>query len=139
VPQVLAAAFSVSALAGQMGTLVKLLRVLLLGPVVLFFALRQQSREARAAIHWSRFIPWFIVGFLVLAFLRSIGVLPDAAIAISRTVSSLLTITAMTALGLGVNLRDLARVGRPMVLAVGGSLVVMFLLSLALIYLLGIR
>jgi uncharacterized membrane protein YadS len=45
----------------------------------------------------------------------------------------------MAALGLGVNLRDLARVGRPMILAVGGSLLVMLLLSLGLIYLLGIR
>ena len=139
VPQVLAAAFSVSALAGQMGTLVKLLRVLLLGPVVLFFALRQRSQETRTAIHWSRFIPWFIIGFLMLAFLRSTGVLPARVIDVSRTISSLLTITAMAALGLGVNLRDLARVGRPMVVAVGGSLVVMLLLSLALIYLLGIR
>ena len=39
VPQVLAAAFPVSVLSGQVGTLVKLVRVLMLGPVVLFFAL----------------------------------------------------------------------------------------------------
>src|SRR6185437_14376697 len=39
VPQVLAAAFPVSILSGQVGTLVKLVRVLMLGPVVVFFAL----------------------------------------------------------------------------------------------------
>ena len=48
VPQVLAAAFPVSALSGQVGTLVKLVRVLMLGPVVVFFALQHQ-RTARAA------------------------------------------------------------------------------------------
>ncbi|GAC1515930.1 MAG: hypothetical protein NVS1B4_08480 [Gemmatimonadaceae bacterium] len=39
VPQVLAAAFPVSALSGQVGTLVKLVRVLMLGPIVVCFAL----------------------------------------------------------------------------------------------------
>ena len=47
VPQVLAAAFPVSVLSGQVGTLVKLVRVLMLGPVVVFFALQQ--RRARVA------------------------------------------------------------------------------------------
>src|SRR5665213_2774939 len=43
VPQVLAAAFPVSVLSGQVGTLVKLVRVLMLGPVVLFFALTHRN------------------------------------------------------------------------------------------------
>jgi len=139
VPQVLAAAFSVSALAGHMGTMVKLARVLLLGPVVLFFALRHRSRNPRTTLHWTRLIPWFTVGFIVLALLRSAGVLPAWLTTASATISSLLTIAAMAALGLGVNVRDLARVGRPMVIAVSGSLLVMLVLSLSLIHVLGIR
>src|SRR4051812_19065760 len=43
VPQVLAAAFAVSALSGQVATAVKLARVLMLGPVVLFFAVRARA------------------------------------------------------------------------------------------------
>jgi uncharacterized integral membrane protein (TIGR00698 family) len=139
VPQVLAAAFSVSALAGHMGTMVKLVRVLLLGPVVLFFALRHRSRNRRTALHWTRLVPWFTVGFLVLALLRSMGILPAPIIAASAMIASLLTIMAMAALGLGVNVRDMARVGRSMVIAVSGSLLVMLMLSLVLIRLLGIR
>jgi uncharacterized integral membrane protein (TIGR00698 family) len=139
VPQVLATAFSVSALSGHMGTMVKLVRVLLLGPVVLFFALRHRSRNRSAAVHWTRLIPWFTVGFLVLALLRSAGALPAPVISASTVISSSLTMTAMAALGLGVNVRDLARVGRPMVTAVSGSLVVILVLSFLLIRLLGIH
>jgi uncharacterized integral membrane protein (TIGR00698 family) len=139
VPQVLATAFSVSSLAGHVGTMVKLMRVLLLGPVVLFFALRHRGRNPDRALHWTRFIPWFIVGFLVLAVLRSAGALPAPFIAASTTISSLLTIIAMAALGLGVNPRDMARVGRPMVITVSASLAVMLALSLLLIRLLALR
>src|SRR5205085_10254017 len=48
VPQVLAATLPVSALSGQVGTLVKLVRVLMLGPVVLGLSLAR-GRKARAA------------------------------------------------------------------------------------------
>src|ERR1051325_1037331 len=44
VPQVLAAAFAVSQLSGQVATAVKLARVLMLGPVVTFFALRGRAK-----------------------------------------------------------------------------------------------
>ena len=61
VPQVLAAAFAVSAVSGQVATAVKLARVLMLGPVVLFFAVRarrtgEASRdgEARAVARETR-------------------------------------------------------------------------------------
>ncbi len=49
VPQVLAATFPVSTLSGQIGTLVKLVRVLMLGPVVIFFALRARSSQTGTA------------------------------------------------------------------------------------------
>lgn len=137
VPQVLAAAFPVSALSGQVGTLVKLVRVLMLGPVVLFFALmhRGERRGAGASptAGITRFVPWFIVGFLVLALLRSLGAIPTAVSDLSRTVSGWLTIAAMSALGLGVDIRALTRVGRPVVLTVVLSMAVLIALSLLLI------
>ena len=147
VPQVLAAAFPVSALSGQVGTLVKLVRVLMLGPVVVFFALLHRAPAsvaggptdaARPAFRPTRFVPWFIVGFLALAGLRSAGVLPAAVAAPARALSSWLTIAAMAALGLGVDLRAIARVGRPVVATVTASLVVLVALSVALIRVLGI-
>ena len=141
VPQVLAAAFPVSALSGQVGTLVKLVRVLMLGPVVLFFALTRRTDDASAARRPSvaRLVPWFIVGFLALAALRATGVLPAAWVAPTRALSSWLTVAAMAALGLGVDLRAVRRAGRPVMLTAAASLVVLVVLGVALIRLLGIR
>ena len=151
VPQVLAAAFPVSALAGQVGTLVKLVRVLMLGPVVLFFALRHRRHAARAAaaaapddevppqrFQLTRYVPWFIVGFLALAALRSSGILPAAVADPARTLSGWLTVAAMAALGLGVDLRAVRSVGRPVMLTVGASLIVLIVLAVGLIRGLGI-
>ena len=143
VPQVLAAAFPVSALSGQVGTLVKLVRVLMLGPVVLFFALRHRGEvrrhdtERRFSI--TRFVPWFIIGFLLLAALRSTGVLADRWVMDARALSIWLTLAAMAALGLGVDVRVVRRVGRPVIATVSASLVVLIVLAVALIRGLDIR
>ena len=140
VPQVLAATFPVSALSGQVGTLVKLVRVLMLGPVVLFFALRRGRGAAGARrVPLGRLVPWFIIGFLLLAALRSTDLVPDAVIAPTRTLSTWLTVIAMAALGLGCDLRAILKAGRPIVLTVSASLLFLAALSVALIRLLGIR
>jgi uncharacterized integral membrane protein (TIGR00698 family) len=143
VPQVLAAAFPVSVLSGQVGTLVKLMRVLMLGPVVLFFAIRERERDAGAAVaprfQLTRFVPWFIVGFLLFAVLRSVGAIPLALADPMKIASVWLTVLAMAALGLGVDLRAIRRVGPPVMITVSASLLVLLALSVSLIHLLSIR
>jgi len=145
---VLAAAFPVSVLSGQVGTLVKLMRVLMLGPVVLFFALRHRGRRMAAAVpahrvnprvQVTRFVPWFIIGFMLLGALRSAGVITPSLGDPMKTLSGWLTVLAMAALGLGVNLRAIARVGRPVMITVSVSVLVLFALSLTLIHVLAIR
>jgi uncharacterized integral membrane protein (TIGR00698 family) len=145
VPQVLAAAFPVSVLSGQVGTLVKLVRVLMLGPVVVFFALTHRDRADTGAnpaaqrFRITRFVPWFIVGFLLLAVLRSARVLPIGLVAPTRELSTWLTVAAMAALGLGVDLKALRTVGPRVITTVTASLAMLILLSLALLHLLSIR
>ena len=136
VPQVLAATLPVGLVSTQIGTLVKLVRVLMLGPVVLFLSLAvgRSSRE----LSLSRLVPWFIVGFLVLSGFRSAGLIPDAILRAILPVATTLTIIAMAALGLGVDLKVLARVGGRVTLAVTLSLLVLIAISLGLIRLLGI-
>ena len=143
VPQVLAATFPVSALSGEVGTLVKLVRVLMLGPVVLSFSIlsrrraRARGNEARLAI--GKLVPWFIVGFIVLAVLRSTEIIPAAVATPVRDLSRLLTIVAMAALGLGVDVRAVARAGSRVSLTVVMSLAALVLMSIGMIVLLGIR
>ncbi len=143
VPQVLAAAFPVSVLSGQVGTLVKLVRVLMLGPVVLFFALTHRNSPngdaQTSSFQLTRFVPWFIIGFMLLAILRSVGAMPVAWVAPSRAVSGWLTVGAMAALGLGVDLKAISKIGPRVIITVTGSLCVLIGLSLTLIHFLHIR
>jgi uncharacterized integral membrane protein (TIGR00698 family) len=138
VPQVLAATVPVSMVSTQLGTLVKLVRVLMLGPVVIGLSLATGRRSAAARPSLSRLVPWFIIGFLVLAFLRSLGLIPDAVLNLVMPLATLLTVMAMAALGLGVDLKVLGKVGGRVTLAVTLSLVVLIAISFALIRLLGI-
>ena len=138
VPQVLAAAFPVSALSGEVATLVKLVRVLMLGPVVLFFALRARHTNGPAP-SLSTLVPWFIVGFLALATLRAAGVVPSAWVPPTRSISTYLTILAMAALGLSADLRSVAKAGSRVIGAVSLSLLVLIALGVAFIRLLAIR
>ena len=137
VPQVIAATFPVGRLAGEVGTLVKLVRVLLLGPVILFFTFRAH-RVGAQRMRAGTVVPWFIAGFLALAAARSLGMIPDEVAGPVREVSRWMTVVAMAALGLGVDVRVLGRVGARVIAAVSGSLVVLIVLSAALIHLLGI-
>ncbi|GAC1384097.1 MAG: putative sulfate exporter family transporter [Herpetosiphon sp.] len=130
VPQVLAATFPVSALSGEIGTLVKLVRVLLLGPVVLFFAFKYPQPATSSRFSLNRFIPWFIAGFLLLAVARSSGILPLSVAAPLREISKWLTVAAMAGLGLGVDMRSVRKVGLPVAVAVLGSLAVLIAVSI---------
>lgn len=138
VPQVVAATFPVSAVSGQIGTLVKLARVLLLGPVVVFFSIRHGARDASAGFRLTKFVPWFIIGFLILAALRSVGLLPVGVAAPLADVARLLTIVAMAALGLSVDVRAIRKAGPRVIATVIASLLILITLSVALIRAFGI-
>lgn len=150
VPQVLAATAPVAAASVQIGTLVKLVRVLMLGPVVLTLSILghrlRDDREAgtggaspasrRLAV--NKLVPWFIIAFLGMAALRSHGLIPEMALAPLAKTASVLTIISMAALGLGVDVRVVARAGGRVTAAVTLSLIALTAVSLGLIRLLGI-
>ncbi len=136
VPQVIAATTPVAALSVQVGTLVKLIRVLMLGPVVLTLALGRGKGGQRPALH--RLVPWFIIGFLALMALRSFGAIPDLVLAPAASAATWLTVISMAALGLGVDIRVVRRAGGRVTAAVVLSLLLLGTISLALIRLLAI-
>jgi uncharacterized integral membrane protein (TIGR00698 family) len=138
VPQVLAAAFAVSVLSGQVATIVKLARVLMLGPVVIFFALRAH-RASPTSLSFRKIVPWFVLGFVILAALRSGEIIPDAASNAAKLVAGWLTIAAMAALGLTVDVRSVRQVGPRVVVAVSGSLCALIVLAVALIRVLALH
>ena len=138
VPQVLAATAPIGALATQTGTLVKLVRVLMLGPLVLLLSVQaaRAGRAEGARLRFAQAVPWFILGFMALAALRALGGLPSQAVAITAMLSSALTLLAMAALGLGVDVRTVAKAGPAVSGTVVLSLAVLVAASLLLLRLL---
>ena len=115
VPQVLAATAPFHPLSVQIGTLVKLVRVLMLGPVVMalsiFRSQRATSNSQRAIPSLHNLLPWFIVGFLLMIALRSSGLIPTVLLQPIHEASTWLTVISMAALGLGVDVRVVAKSG----------------------------
>ena len=141
VPQVLAATVPAGLVSTQIGTLVKLVRVLMLGPVVLGLSLLasrwHESKRARAdsRLDLFKFVPWFILGFIALATFRSLGIVPSGLADPIRRITVFLTVVSMAALGLGVDVRVLARVGGRVTAAVTLSLLLLLAMSVALVHL----
>ncbi|MGE0060590.1 MAG: YeiH family protein [Xanthobacteraceae bacterium] len=150
VPQVLAATLPIGALSNQIGTLVKLVRVLMLGPLVIVlsvFAGRMPAKggetptpaATRRTLPVHQFVPWFIVAFVALAMVRSAGALPAGTIAPITIASKWLTAVSMAALGLGVDLKSIADAGPRITVAVTVSLAALIAMSLLLIRVVGIH
>lgn len=137
VPQVLAATAPVALASVHIGTLVKLVRVLMLGPVVLILSLVGREAGGRRP-SMAHMVQWFIIGFLVLLVLRSFNAIPAAALAPAQWSANILTIMSMAALGLGVNVRSVLRAGKQITSVVVLSLLVLAGISYGLIMLLAV-
>lgn len=150
-PQVVAAGFAYGDAAGDTATIVKLARVSLLAPVLLIvsfrLAKRAQANGAQAApkraTRWLSMFPSFVLGFLAIALLRTIGWVPDVTFHIAQSAlwgagshdvslvkvcdaaSKFLIVTAMAAVGLETSVTSLRRTGmRPLLLGLTASVVI---------------
>jgi len=139
VPQVLAATVPAGLVSTQIGTLVKLMRVLMLGPIVIGLSLLaprlQGGVHRRKGVGFFRLVPWFILGFLALAALRSLDIVPPAVTGPLTAITGFLTVLSMAALGLGVDVRVLATVGGRATAAVTLSLMLLLAISIRLVQL----
>lgn len=132
VPQVLAAAAPAGLAAIQTGAVVKLVRVLMLGPICLTLGLmRSKKSETGRGPKLHHMAPWFILVFLALLGLRSAGMIPEAALPHLQSGVTAMTLIAMAALGLTVDPRAVVRAG-PRVAAVA-ALSALMIGALALI------
>ncbi|WP_247826390.1 YeiH family protein [Arthrobacter antioxidans] len=154
VAQVVAVAGTAGATALAVATVVKLGRVLMLAPVAALASLGERRRAAVLAgadrrgrsaagspgvpVSGARppVVPLFVLGFLVMVAVRSLGILPDQVLALGRTVTTVLLAAGMFGLGAGIDVRRLLRTGGRFaavgalstVLLAGGSLLGVLLL-----------
>ena len=120
---VVASGYAFSEIAGDFATMVKLTRTLAIIPTVLIFAyigtrIKQKELKQIGAgqkVSIVKIIPWFICGFLLMAALNSIGLIPGDAATIIKGISKFLMVTALAAIGLNTSLLDFKKAGlRPM-------------------------
>ena len=124
---VVASGYAFSEAAGDFATMVKLTRTIAIIPTVLVFAwisTRIKQKEMKAAndgkkVNLLKIIPWFIGGFLLLAILNSVGVIPAALSGVMKSASKFLMVTALAAIGLSTSITDFKKAGlKPMLYGV---------------------
>jgi uncharacterized integral membrane protein (TIGR00698 family) len=109
--QVVAAGFGVSEEAARVATVVKLARIALLAPIVLYlgWSLRHQHRAAGRA-HVAP-VPWFLVAFVLCAVVNSLGWLPPQLTDQVRRADLWLLCVGMAGVGLQAGFSDLRSAG----------------------------
>ena len=135
-PQVIATGFAYGPAAGDIATIVKLVRVLLLAPVAIGLGVwHAQVKRSRQIAHVTKIgklrtlFPPFILGFVGLALANTLSLLPDFTLhlrdsfawsaqeanvvtaKLATTISTFVLTVAMAGVGMGVHLRGVARTG----------------------------
>lgn len=124
VAQVVAAGGMIGGYALTLAVVVKLARVMMLAPIVTVLSIRQRRLTGNAGKR-PPIVPMFVIGFIACALLRSVDILPDGVISAGKVAQTVLLTIAMSALGLGVRLQVMRRVGwRPFVQAALTTVVV---------------
>ena len=142
---VVATGYAFSEAAGDFATMVKLTRTLAIIPAVLAFAAihmhitkKQNSNSKEIKVNIRTIFPWFIVGFLMMSALTSLGLLPNAIISVLKDISKFIMVAALAAIGLNTNFKSLCRSGaRPMLHGFIVSLLVV-LVAIIVEYVIGI-
>ena len=139
-----ATGYAFSEAAGDFATMVKLTRTLSIIPAVLVFAAinlhlkKKGQMEGGVKVRWKSVFPWFILGFLAMSGLTSLGLLPATLASALKTVSKFLMVAALAAIGLNTDFKALCRSGaKPMLHGFIVSLLVV-LVAIAVEYVIGV-
>lgn len=121
VAQVVGAASNIDPATTEVATIVKMTRVALLIPVLLILGFWLRSAAAASGTEQAKTrlpIPWFAVGFLALAIINSLNIIPEDIVTAIRRLDIFALTMAMTALGIETRFGQIRKAG-PKVLLLG--------------------
>jgi uncharacterized integral membrane protein (TIGR00698 family) len=127
VAHALAGAFARSSLSGEIGTFVKMTRVLMLVPVSLILSSAFHPKDGAKK---RAKVPNYVWGFILAGAIHAAAIVPAPATKFAQEGSNILILLAMTAMGLSVNFKDIADKGLKAVLL--GSLLFIVTAAIAL-------
>ena len=139
VAQVVGAGYSLSKQTGDVATFVKLMRVAMLVPVIVFAVMLVRARERSAGDAGDSggprppLLPWFAVAFALLVAINSTGWLPKALTHGGSEFSRWCLVASIAGIGMKTQLKELATVGIKPVLLMLGETVFLVVLVLALL------
>ncbi len=118
VAQVVGAGYSVSDEVGDNAILVKLIRVFMLVPILFMFAFAFRKQNKNSAAKGEGFPP-FLIAFVALVVLNSMGVIPAEFTDILKDASKWCLVIAITAVGMKTSFKKIRSLGwRPIMLVV---------------------
>lgn len=133
VAQVVGAGYSISPEAGDIATLVKLMRVAMLLPVILVASLITRASGGHEEGKRPPLLPWFAVAFAALVALNSTGIVPHAVQAAGNDISRWFLVASIAGIGMKTQLKEVATVGIKPVLLMLGETIFLAVLALALL------
>src|SRR5699024_4950677 len=126
VAQVVAAGGTIGSGALAVAVTVKLARVLTLAPMMAGLALFTRGKRAETDAKKPPIVPLFVLGFIATMLLRTADFLPETVLSGLQLLQTLLLAAAMFALGLGVHLPSLFRVGtKPVLLGLLSTIIIL--------------
>ncbi len=116
---VVAAGYAFSEVAGDYATMVKLTRTLAIIPTVIIFALinmklnkkNVSANDEKLNVNVKSVFPWFILGFLALAAINSLGFIPAEVSSALKDLSKFLMVCALAAIGLNTSFTEMKKAG----------------------------
>jgi uncharacterized integral membrane protein (TIGR00698 family) len=128
VAQALGAGYAYSESAGQIATIVKLTRVALLAPMLAVVAMFLPRDGGKAK---AMGVPWFVVGFFVVAVANSMGIISEVVSDLSSKAAAAMLAAAVTATAIRSPLPKLLEAGVKPLLVIFAATLTAFLLALA--------
>lgn len=111
VAQTLVAGSNVSSAAGNIAIIVKMTRVLLLVPVLIFLSLNENRITTKTTHKAKLTIPWFALFFVTLIGINSLHLLPIFIVDMFNKFDVFLLTMAMVAIGMETNINKIKKVG----------------------------
>lgn len=110
---VVAAGYTYSPSAGDLATIVKLSRALMIVPACLIFAAYRyiKSKQSAQKTNLKQIFPWFIAWFVLASLISSLGFLPAAVIPYTKFISQWLMAMALAAIGAKVSFKQFKQAG----------------------------
>ena len=139
VAQVYAASATISIVSASIATVVKISRVLLLGPLAMVIQTiksiekindYKQVNSFGLKLSIFHFLPWFVIGFVLLSIFLVIGIITPSTSNFIHHISKYFFIVSIIAIGLSVDMRDILKIGHKVAITILSVILFMVVLSL---------